>query len=154
MQIHDQRKLYYIYIGWAASEAPRKYALHISEVTIFAFKAEILLPEQSQHSKLGLIRKLSVTSHRKIREEPGLRVLFWGSELIAGALVTYIALGLWHFCFSRIKLQYFGKYTLTGFSPSVYSQKEDRVREFVTWHVVGNCYPMSESFHLHPLASS
>lgn len=55
------RKLYYISVGWAETEALRKYALHISEVTVFAFKAEILLPEQSQHSKLGLIRKLSVT---------------------------------------------------------------------------------------------
>lgn len=48
------------------------YASNISEVPAFAFKAEILLSEQSQHSKLGLIRKLSVTSHRQIREEPGL----------------------------------------------------------------------------------
>lgn len=55
------RKLYYISVGWAETEDPRKCVLHISEVTVFAFKAEILLPEQSQHSKLGLIRKLSVT---------------------------------------------------------------------------------------------
>lgn len=82
---------YRISVSWAETEAPRKYSLHISEVTVFAFKAEILLPEQSQHSKLGMIRKLSVTSHRQIREEPGIPVLFWGSEQIAGTLVQPLA---------------------------------------------------------------
>lgn len=143
------RKLYYISVSWAETEAPRKYALHISEVTVFAFKAEILLPEQSQHSKLGMIRKLSVTSHRQIREEPGLPVLFWGSEQIARALVQPLA-----FVFFGIKLQYFGKYTLTGFSLLFIPRRRILLKSLLRGMLWETCYPTPKSFHPHPSVSS
>lgn len=95
------RHLYCNSVGWAVTGTPIKCALHISEVTAFAFKAEILLSKQSQHSKLGLIRKPSVTSHGQIKEEPGLASALLG--LLAGCRNSSpLALGLRRLCFSEL----------------------------------------------------
>lgn len=61
----------------------KKYALHISEVTAFAFKAEIC-SLSSQQLQLGRIGKLSEASPGHSREETDFARLFWDPRQVTG----------------------------------------------------------------------
>lgn len=80
VQIMTQRHLYSGSVYQEPGEGCVRYVLPISQAAAFAFKAEILLFEQSQQLQLRPIRKLS----RRSREEPDLAGFFWGPRQVAG----------------------------------------------------------------------
>lgn len=91
--------------GWGKEQ--ERSALHISEATAFAFKAEILLSEQSQQLQLGPDKEAlrGLSSLRQSKEEP---------DLAGGRGSNHIGCsGPLAFVLFRIKLQCFGKYTLS-----------------------------------------